>query len=45
MCNVLSGEFENIAKCEHRICLDKFSNGLSPTPYYKQKERTKRFHP
>ena len=37
MDDVLSGEFENTAKREHRIY------GLSPDSYYKQKERTNRF--
>ena len=27
MCDVLSGEFENTAKCEHRICPDKCKMG------------------
>ena len=31
MCDVLSGEFENTAKCEHRICPDKCFMGLAQT--------------
>ena len=31
MCDVLSGEFENTAKCEHRICPDKCFMGLAHT--------------
>ena len=32
MGDVLSGEFENTDKCEHRICPDKCRMGESQTP-------------
>ena len=41
MCDALSGEFENTAKCEHRIWQVK-RLWAKPKPLYKQKEETNR---
>ena len=45
MGDVLSGEFENTAKCEHRIWRVKRKYGLSPNPYNGRKSKSKRKNP
>ena len=42
MGDVLSGEFTLSQKCKHRIWQVKRKYGLSPNPYYKQKEQTRK---
>ena len=38
MGDVLSGEFENSTKCEHRICLDKYRMGSTQTLIQAERE-------